>query len=100
MTDLTERLLELSQQSRRIQVMDVSERQQVIHNLQDKLGVMRWKYRDCSLEFKALSLAWEATRIAWYAVLQNTDGVLEHLEHVDRALTYLLQHLDAGGVAE
>jgi hypothetical protein len=92
--EATQRLLELSKLSKKAQVMTVAERQRLVHHLQDQVSALRQQYRDYSLEFKGLSLAFEAIRIAWYAVGRNPDGCRDHLDHLARAFSYLMQHLE------
>jgi hypothetical protein len=92
--DVTKHLLELSAQSRQVQVMSVPERQQLLHNLQDKICVLQRQYRDNSLEFKALHLAFESVRLAWYAVGQNPGGCRGHWDDLEPAFTCLGRHLE------
>jgi hypothetical protein len=87
------RLLHISQISRKLQVMNVPERQIVLHDIQDQIGAIRQLYLDHTVMFKSLSVAYEAIRLTWYALGADEDGCREKLEYLDAAVQRLAEHL-------
>lgn len=84
-TQFIQYVVELSHMQRQMQGMDVTERQVLLQDSQDKLAAMRGLYRDGSLEFMILDQAVQSVRLAWYAVGNDVAGMVDHMRHFKEA---------------